>query len=283
MKHAVLLCLAITPFLAPFSSEQQDSSIVSSAGPTSPANEVQDLVFLGETRPFLIRLHIRLDGKPLREAWDDYMRSLFQYLDEDGDGVLSQKELERAPKPLFLLQLLRGNLMETAMAMNNQRRPPEVELSLVGGKVTREGLASYYRLSGIAPFLTLTQDFSMQAERLTDALFKHLDLDGDGKLSKDELLAADSTLRKLDLDDDEMISIQEILPATESAMEGPAEPAMKIEPLSSASAFFLVSAEESSTRLARGISTCSAVCRSACLGSQALSSWARSQLWGYPP
>jgi Ca2+-binding EF-hand superfamily protein len=225
--------------------------------PTPPplAKDVQDLVFLGETRPFLIRLHVRIDGKPFREVWDDYMHSLFQYLDRDGDGVLSQKELEPAPKPAFLLQLLQGNLMSMnpGMAMDSARRSPEMEVRLVGGKATQEGLTRYYRLSGIEPFLALTQDRSEQADKLTDALFKHLDVDGDGKLSKDELLAAASTLRKLDVDDDEMISAQEILPRTDNGPEMIAGDQVKTEPLSSSSTFLLVSADESSTRLANAL------------------------------
>ena len=50
------------------------------------------------------------------------------------------------------------------------------------------------------------------SEALTDALFKHLDVNKDGKLSKEELAAAPERLRKLDTDDDEMISVAELVP-----------------------------------------------------------------------
>src|SRR5438876_1230432 len=52
----------------------------------------RDLVFLGETRPVLMRLHIRIDGKPIQAAWDDFMKSLFDHLDVNHDGVLSKEE-----------------------------------------------------------------------------------------------------------------------------------------------------------------------------------------------
>ena len=33
---------------------------------------VQDVVFLGDGRPVLVRLHIHVDGKPLLTAWNDF-------------------------------------------------------------------------------------------------------------------------------------------------------------------------------------------------------------------
>src|SRR5262249_13200561 len=72
-----------------------------------PANEAQDFVFLGESRPVLVRLHVRMDGKSLEAAWNDFMKDVFAYLDVDGDGVLSKAEAERAPS----VDLLRGGAL----------------------------------------------------------------------------------------------------------------------------------------------------------------------------
>ena len=49
--------------------------------PAKVADDVQDFVFLGEARPVLVRLHVRIDGKPLQAAWDDCIEYLFGYLD----------------------------------------------------------------------------------------------------------------------------------------------------------------------------------------------------------
>ena len=39
------------------------------APPTRPSG-AQDFVFLGEARPVLIRMHVRMNGKQVQEAWD---------------------------------------------------------------------------------------------------------------------------------------------------------------------------------------------------------------------
>src|SRR5438067_12570401 len=142
--------------------------------PPTPVLDGHEFIFLGESRPVRILLHVRIDGKPLRQAWDEFLDGLFRYLDRDGNGVLSDEELQRAPRPQLLAQLLRGNFAE--MRPPTGRPMPEVQVSLVGGKVTREGLAAYYRLSGVEPLVALLQDKTTQAEALTDILFKSLDL-----------------------------------------------------------------------------------------------------------
>ena len=97
MKRALLAVAAAIACL-PWLAVAEDPPPASGPDTSAPAlSDVQDLVFLGDTRPVYIRLHIRVDGKPLRVAWEEFLTSLFQYLDTNGDGVLSQAELERAP------------------------------------------------------------------------------------------------------------------------------------------------------------------------------------------
>ena len=74
--------------------------------PAQPAlSDVQDFVFLGESRPVLIRLRVRIDGKPVQAAWDVFLEHLFGYLDVNGDGSLSKEEAARVPS---LDQVLNG-------------------------------------------------------------------------------------------------------------------------------------------------------------------------------
>ena len=94
------------------------------ANPAEPS-DVQDLVFLGGSRPIRIRLHLRIDGRPYRAAWAAYLDQLFDYLDQDGDGVLDEVETERAPKPQFLQQQLRGEPARLCPRGPERRQPAE--------------------------------------------------------------------------------------------------------------------------------------------------------------
>lgn len=217
------------------------------ADATPPAAAVQELVFFGSTRPLRIRLQIHVDGKPFRAAWDAYLDQLFSYLDQDGDGVLNQEEAERAPKPQLLQQQLRGSGgAEMQMA---RRRTPEVGVKLVGGKVQRAGLASYYQLSGLQSFLVSTQSRDADSDRLTDALFSLFDQNQDGKLSQAELTAAEPLLLKLDGDDNEVITPDEIVPpADPERVEAP----RRMQPLRAdeGQPLFPLGGEDEASRLA---------------------------------
>jgi Ca2+-binding EF-hand superfamily protein len=189
-------------------------------------NDVQDLVFLAEGRPLLIRLHIRLDGKPYLAAWDEFVNYVFDQYDTNKDGVLSRDEMARIP-PTSALFGGGGNLYFApgVLAVNNPG-------NLNGNrdrKITREELGNYFRRSGGAPFqlvqgsnqgnalfgrVVLDYNGNLprtnSAEALNKALMKLLDTDKDGKLSRKELAAAPSILLKKDVDDDEMVTSEEV-------------------------------------------------------------------------
>src|SRR3954470_16967625 len=64
--------------------------------PAEPS-DVEDVVFLDEARPVLVRLHVRCDGRPFTAGWPAFLQPLFDFPDADRDGTLSRAELEHAP------------------------------------------------------------------------------------------------------------------------------------------------------------------------------------------
>jgi Ca2+-binding EF-hand superfamily protein len=171
------------------------------------AGDEQDLVFLHDARPYLFRLHLQSDGHPAQSVWNDYMDSLFAYLDSDGNGVLSPQELARAPSVEQFVQQLLGAHIDPAPAPDFAAVDVNAD-----GKITKEELKLYYRRHGAGPMHVATGQRQGPADPLSDALFKHLDTNKDGKLSFAELDAAFATLSKLDANDDEMITLDELTP-----------------------------------------------------------------------
>jgi Ca2+-binding EF-hand superfamily protein len=176
-----------------------------------PGDDVQDLIFLADSRPALIRLHLRVDDKPYAARWERYISRLFAQLDRNGDGYLDRTEAARAPSPQTLLQHFQGNTFVfnpgVVPALFNQMDADG------DGKVTIDELARYYRRLGAGP-LQMTNNVNFGApfggDALSDVLFKALDTNKDGKLSKAELDAAPEVLAKFDENDDELISVQEL-------------------------------------------------------------------------
>jgi Ca2+-binding EF-hand superfamily protein len=116
--------------------------------------------------------------------------------------------------------------------------------------VTPEEFANYYRKAGFRPLvLTMGQGEGGTANALTEVLFKYLDTDKDGKLSKEELQHAEVSLRKLDLDDDETISTEELLP-TPSPFFRNLPAAQPFRPASAEAPFVLVEPNDSGEALA---------------------------------
>ncbi|HEY7315658.1 MAG TPA: hypothetical protein VH643_40390 [Gemmataceae bacterium] len=192
------------------------------AEPPAPSDS-QDFVFLAEARPVLVRMQVRIDGRPLQTVRDDFMKHLFAHLDLDGDGVLSKDEAERVPAPN---QLLSGGF--TALLGANAAPKQDALDADKDGKVTLAELSDYYRKNGFAPFQFQLNpnDAAARAQlaylggarpdpevaAVSKAIFARLDANKDGKLTEDELAAAPDVLLRLDENEDEIVTAAEMVP-----------------------------------------------------------------------
>ncbi len=195
----------------------------------SPESSYQDLIHFGEKRPLLLRLHLTVDGRPLEAVWQDCIGKVFRHLDTNGDGIIDSTEVQRLPSVAALF----GDGFEGKPTLNQLDRNSD-------GKVSRAELATWFRRQGATPFQLpgdagnreqdLYEAELLQArislrlailrqgggrgpanpESVNDTLFKLLDTNSDGKLSRDELLTAPAVLLKRDRNDDEIITPNEI-------------------------------------------------------------------------
>ncbi len=189
-----------------------------------PPAGLQDFVFLDDPPPLLVRLHIEIDGRPLQQSWEEAVTAIFKHLDANSDGYLDAKEASQVPPAILFFPRDYARVFGGKMA----GAPAFATLDADGdGQVSRDELAAYYRSQG-PPFQFSTNQETndyrayfgvLRTENTGDvneALFKFLDTNKDGKLSREELAAGLVALPKLDTDEDEMISAEELVPADNS-------------------------------------------------------------------
>src|SRR5262245_50803140 len=178
MKHRLtrsgargLLGLALLFVSAPAGAQAPDKQ---------PAPKTEDLVFLGAGKPLVIRLHVSDGGKTPRELRDAYVEQWLKFYDRNGDGVLSGDEMSAVPG-LQSLQQLRNNNFFVQQGNANDLS----QLDANGdGKVTREELTRYFDRAGFTPIRLLFGAARNSSDPVSDALFKALDVEKTGKLSR---------------------------------------------------------------------------------------------------
>ena len=208
MKNArwVAIAAGLVAMLLSLTSEAQDLPEYVFA--VSPDEEIQDLLFLGDARPVLIRLHIRVDGEGHRGRWHEFVRRLHAEADADGDGVVDRPEANKAIERVYQLQ--------SATTLSG-RAPPRRQLLVPPHIVTVDDLVDQMR--------TVARAFQVErqappAPSSDEATFRLLDRDHDGHLSSGELAAVASSLARLDLDDDETITAEELAPYRNPFLNG---------------------------------------------------------------
>jgi Ca2+-binding EF-hand superfamily protein len=161
------------------------------------------LLFPAGDAPARLRLEVTVRGKPPDAAWVAFLDKLFDHFDRDGDGFLSPSEAGR----VFPLPLPGGG--EAAMDF------PKLDADR-DGKGSRAEFRDFWRAAGFTPVVVVVRAASAETLALGDALVRHLDRDGDGRLSAAELRQTPALLRRLDENEDEVLTTPELL--------GPARP-----------------------------------------------------------
>jgi Ca2+-binding EF-hand superfamily protein len=163
------------------------------------------LLFPAGDAPARLRLEVTADGKPPDAAWLAFLDRLFDHFDRDGDGALSPAEAGR----VFPLPLPGGG----EVAIDFQTLDADKD-----GKGSRAEFREFYRAAGFTPVVVVVRAAPAETLALGDALFRHLDRDGDGTLSAAELRQAPALLRRLDENEDEVLTAAELLgPAPHAA------------------------------------------------------------------
>ena len=197
--------------------------------------DAQEVVIYAPHRPVRVHLSVMQEGKSIAEMWRTRLRTAFDYFDRDKDGVLNGFEVQNIFSDAGILQMLQNGFYQPTP----NDRPTLDRLDLDGDRaISFEEFVAYYKSSTaqvFRPQQALPENPYNKAT--TEALFKFLDSNGDGKLTKHEVGAIEKLVATQDQDEDECLSINELDPESErgdgARPPGPDHPAQR-HPVSAA-------------------------------------------------
>jgi Ca2+-binding EF-hand superfamily protein len=189
------------------------------AASAEPARDAREAVYFGPGGPVRIRTHVKFAGRPVDAVWATAVNRLFDLCDKNGDGIL-----DAAERAVFAPPPRRGR--PAPAAAPDEGTPLRLTFGRDDEGVTREAFADAVRAAGFGPVAFTLAPARPDSSRLSAALFRHLDRDGDGKLSADELRAARESLAPLDTNEDELLTAAELLGRFPAAA-GPGVPVVR--------------------------------------------------------
>ncbi len=168
-----------------------------------------ELVMLAPHRPIRVAVTVQYQGKPLAERWVEGLRTVFAAFDRDKDGFLNATEMKR----VF------SDTSAAALLLNGFYSPFPNDVPTLAwldadgdGKVSFAEFASAYRQAATAASQAFVpQPENPQNAAATEELFKLIDRNKDGKLTRDELAATQAWVVARDTDEDECLSLLEIV------------------------------------------------------------------------
>jgi Ca2+-binding EF-hand superfamily protein len=170
----------------------------------------QEIVIYAPHRPVRVRLHVRFEGRSIAEMWRVRLREAFTFFDRDGDGYLSDKEAATSFSDTGVVQMLQNGFYQPTP----QDRPSVERLDTDGDRrVSFSEYAIYFKSSTAQVFRgqqpVAENPFNAAT---TEALFKLMDADQDGKLTRAEVKAIEKFVATKDSDEDECLSMNELIP-----------------------------------------------------------------------
>lgn len=179
-------------------------------------SDVQDILFCGLKRPYLLRLHLRVKGDGFRQSLRAWADSQFQRFDANSDGALDGEEWKRMPASAVSV----GQVAASADSLPADDDPKD-------GRVSAAEFRRYLLAATGTPFRLITQAsggvvITNDAANAQVNLFPKLDTDHDGKLSSREIDAAAARLRRYDRNEDDAVDaveLQQSLPEEQAAAQ----------------------------------------------------------------
>ncbi len=166
-----------------------------------------EVIYWGST-PKLFRVDVRVEGEPPSRMLHSVIRAWVAFYDRDDDGKLNALEVRKMPNLTSFNYIQQtGNYYprgKSGLDITDLNKTPR-------DKVTVDELVAYYSKDGKSGAIRLAQTYNRPSSmQSTQWLFKAMDADDDGKLSKKELTSGIQLVRKYDANDDEMLVASEI-------------------------------------------------------------------------
>jgi Ca2+-binding EF-hand superfamily protein len=173
----------------------------------APREENLDVLVFGDARPALIRFRVQIDGRGFRTAWDEFAGRLYDYLDTNGDRVLTALEARPDRWPQIF-----GNVLPFQASRSSK---PDGDTAALDcdprdGRVSVDELSRYVREA--LGYGECGVQRGSGPDPLSQSAFPQLDLNGDGVLGPAELTGAEGLILRLDGDEDEMVALTELRP-----------------------------------------------------------------------
>lgn len=213
---AACLCSVILGVSLP-SSAVEDDAAKRDRGKIAADDDAQNLLFFGPLRPIWIRLRVTIDGKPFHECWRASVRQLFTDADKDGDGSIpaaakDDKSPSKSAESIAVLASAAAVFLGQDLAQ--ARAGLEQAAAKNGGSLMFAAFEDYSRKAA-PPFAIAVGVGRTSAGQ---ALFPLLDIDGDQRLTADELNTAEERLRVRDFDDNESLTRLELVDAPNTSL-----------------------------------------------------------------